>query len=150
METPSPLYFSRLFSWNICTFVEAPNNISGTVVLDGVRVYNQYMDMSAADLHLHLNREAKNKEEWEEWEEWLDLRTLSDWSGTLWGDSPLMFRNILLEMNLLKHSDISFNVNFCLHNLAQKSRFGRQEGGVTIYHDAGGSWWGLQTSRITY
>ena len=60
--------------------VEAPNNISGTVLLDGIRVYNQYMDMSAADLHLHLNRGAKNKEEWEEW---LDLRTLLKWSGTL-------------------------------------------------------------------
>ena len=32
--------------------VEAPNNISGTVWLDGILVYKQYMDMSAADLEL--------------------------------------------------------------------------------------------------
>ena len=42
------------------------------------------MEMSLADLELcpwlHLDRGAKNKEEWEEW---LSLRTLLEWSGIL-------------------------------------------------------------------
>ena len=66
--------------------LEPPNNISGAVLIDGIKVYNynQYMEMSLADLELcpwlHLDRGAKNKEEWEEW---LSLRTLLEWSGIL-------------------------------------------------------------------
>ena len=62
-----------------------PDSISGTVLIDGIRVYNKYMEMSPTDLELHpsvrhLNRGAQNKEEWEEW---MELRTLLEWSGTL-------------------------------------------------------------------
>ena len=66
--------------------LEPPNNISGAVLIDGIKVYNynQYMEMSLADLELcpwlRLDRGAKNKEELEEW---LSLRTLLEWSGTL-------------------------------------------------------------------
>ena len=69
--------------------------------------------MSAADLHLHLNRGAKNNEEWEEW---LDLRTI-----------------LLLEMNLLKHPDISFNI-FISHGSKV-----HQDQGVVVDDDTGGS-----------
>ena len=66
--------------------LEPPNNISGAVLIDGIKVYNynQYMEMSLADLELCpwlcLDKGAKNKEEWEEW---LSLRTLLEWSGIL-------------------------------------------------------------------
>ena len=65
-------------SWNLL--------IIFLVLIDGIKVYNynQYMEMSLADQELcpwlHLDREAKNKEEWEEW---LSLRTLLEWSGIL-------------------------------------------------------------------
>ena len=65
--------------------LEPPNNISGAVLIDGIKVYNynQYMEMSLADLELcpwlHLDRGAMNQEEWE----WLSLRTLLEWSGIL-------------------------------------------------------------------
>ena len=65
-------------SWNLL--------IIFLVLIDGIKVYNynQYMEMSLADLELcpwlHLDRGAKNKEKWEEW---LSLRTLLEWSGTL-------------------------------------------------------------------
>ena len=52
--------------------VEALNNISRTVLLDEIRVYNQYINMSAADLELRpWQGGGENKEEWEEW---MDLR----------------------------------------------------------------------------
>ena len=66
--------------------LEPPNNISGAVLIDGIKVYNyyQYMEMSPAYLELcpwlHLDRGAKNKEKWEEW---LSLRTLLECSGIL-------------------------------------------------------------------
>ena len=62
--------------------VEALNNISRTVLLDEIRVYNQYINMSAADLELRpWQGGGENKEEWEEG---MDLRTLLKWSeGTL-------------------------------------------------------------------
>ena len=57
------------------------NNISRTVLLDEIRVYNEYIDMSAADLELRPRQGGgENKEEWEEG---MDLRTLLEWSGTL-------------------------------------------------------------------
>ena len=57
------------------------NNISRTVLLDEIRVYNQYINMSAADLELRpWQGGGENKEEWEEG---MDLRTLLEWSGTL-------------------------------------------------------------------
>ena len=65
-------------SWNLL--------IIFLVLIDGIKVYNynQYMEMSLADLELciwlHLDRGAKNKEKWEEW---LSLWTLLECSGIL-------------------------------------------------------------------
>ena len=62
----------------------SPDNISGTVLIDGIRVYNKYI--SAADLELwpwlHLNRGTENNNR-DEWEEWMELWTLLEWSGAL-------------------------------------------------------------------
>ena len=61
-----------------------PDNISGIVLIDGIRVYNKYI--SAADLELwlwlHLDRGTENNNR-EEWEEWMELWTLLEWSGAL-------------------------------------------------------------------
>ena len=62
----------------------SPDSVSGTILIDGIRIYNKYIEMSRGDLELlpclHLNREEENREELEEW---MDLRTLLEWSGTL-------------------------------------------------------------------
>ena len=62
----------------------SPDNISGTVLIDGIRVYNKYI--SAADLELwpwlHLNRGTENNNR-DEWEEWMEPWTLLEWSGAL-------------------------------------------------------------------
>ena len=75
-------------SWNLL--------IIFLVLIDGIKVYNynQYMEMSLADLELcpwlHLDRGAKNKEKWEEW---LSLWTLLECSGILWGDNVWWFNS---------------------------------------------------------
>ena len=56
----------------------SPDSVSGTILIDGIRIYNKYIEMSRADLD--LNREEEHREELEEW---MDLRTLLEWSGTL-------------------------------------------------------------------
>ena len=62
----------------------SPDNISGTVLIDGISFYNKYI--SAADLELwpwlHLNRGPENNNR-DEWEEWMELWTLIEWSGAL-------------------------------------------------------------------
>ena len=59
------------------------------------------MEMSLADLELcpwlHLDRGAKNKEEWEEW---LSLRTLLEWSGINYRDRQKIFPISLLVLSI--------------------------------------------------
>ena len=60
----------------------SPYNISRTVLIDWISVYNKYI--SAADLELwprlHLDRGTENNNR-DDWEEWMELMTLLEWSG---------------------------------------------------------------------